>query len=852
MPTSGPNSSPSTKPKSKTSAGKSKGKGRVASVARRVWASRAGRWAVISILSISLLGAITFGYFYVKFSRMIDQKLAAGPYGTSSRLYATPRLVMLGEEGGPADFANYLRRAGYSESRNNRAGWYLPADDRIDIYPGPDAYDPEPAALKFDNGRLTEIISLRDNAPRTQFRMEPELVTSLHGEKREKRRVVKFADIPKVMVDAVLAAEDKRFFAHSGFDPIGILRAVYVDVKERRNNQGASTLTMQLSRTLLLTTERSWKRKAAEALITLHLEQKLPKEEIFEHYANTIYIGHHGSFSIHGFAEGANVYLGKDLSRVTLPEAAFLAGMVQSPFSRNPFKHPERAKSRRNAILKLMRENGYITEEQLVEASTAPLTVSHEGGESGDAPYFVDLVNDFLQNTFQDRDFQTHSYRVYTTVDMNLQRDAVAAVKAGLVEVDAALKRRFKNYGAGTPAAQVALVALDAQNGEVRALVGGRSYGQSQLNRALAKRQPGSAFKPFVYAAALGTGIDGDPDSITPVTKLVDEPTTFWYDNKPYEPGNFKDQYYGPVTLRQALAKSLNIPTVKLAEKAGYRRVAQLAREVGLGNDIKGTPAVALGSYVTSPLEVAGAYTVFPTLGQFHKPAFVASIRDDSGSVIFSRPQSPKRALDPRVAYLMTNLMEEVLRSGTGAGVRGRGFWQPAAGKTGTSHDGWFAGYTSRLICVVWVGFDDNRELELEGARSALPVWTEFMKRAHAHREYRNAAPFQAPDGIVTADIDPGSGLLASSACPGKVEFFIAGTQPLQACGGGGGTHIAGWDPVAEPKAKSDAPAAVAPIETARRAERKSTVIPVTPPPAPAPGGERPKGFFGRLRGIFK
>jgi penicillin-binding protein 1B len=589
MPTSGPNSSPSTKRKNKGAP--------AGSLRRRIWASRFGRWTLLGILSAGIIGAVVFGYFYLKFSRMIDEKLAAGPYGTSSRLFATPRLVMVGEEGSPGDFANYLRRAGYSESRNNRAGWYLAAEDRIDIYPGPDAYDPEPAALKFENGRLAEIISLRDNTPRTQFRLEPELVTSLHGQKREKRRVVKFADIPKVMVDAVLAAEDKRFFAHSGFDPLGILRAVYVDVKERRNNQGASTLTMQLSRTLLLTTERSWKRKAAEALITLHLEQRLSKEEIFEHYANTIYIGHHGSFSIHGFAEGANVYLGKDLARVTLPEAAFLAGMVQSPYSRNPFKYPERAKARRNTILKLMRENGAITEEQLVEASTAPLTVSREGGESGDAPYFVDLVNDYLQSTFQDRDFQAHSYRVYTTIDMNLQRDAVAAVRAGLVEVDAALKRRFKNYGAGTPEAQVALVALDAQNGEVRALVGGRSYGQSQLNRALAKRQPGSAFKPFVYAAALGTGIGGDPESITPVTKLVDEPTTFWFDNKPYEPGNFKDQYYGPVTLRQALAKSLNIPTVKLAEKAGYKRVAQLARDVGLGNDIKGTPAVALGSY---------------------------------------------------------------------------------------------------------------------------------------------------------------------------------------------------------------------------------------------------------------
>jgi penicillin-binding protein 1B len=850
MKTSGPNSSPSKTPKSKRAPASS----RAGRLAGRIWGNRLGRVLVVLLAVGGLISVSMFAYFYAKYSRLIDEKLAAGPYGNASRLFGAPRPIVIGEEASIGEIANYLRRSGYSESRNNRMGWYFVRNDGIDIYPGPDGFESEPAVLKVENGRLSEIISLRDNAPRTQYRLEPELITNLFDRKREKRRLVKFADIPKVMVDAALAAEDKRFFAHAGFDPIGILRAVYVDLKSRGNNQGASTLSMQLARSIWLTNERSWRRKIPEALITLHLEQKLSKEQIFEHYANTIYLGHHGTFSIHGFAEAANVYLGKDLNRVTLPEAALIAGLIQSPISRNPFRHPDRARSRRNQVLKMMNEAGFLNTSEMTTAMAAPLTVSTESAEgNNEAPYYVDMANEFLQQTFQDRDFQAHSYRVYTTLDLDLQRDAVAAMKAGMEEVDKQLARKFKGYGTAVPPVQAALVALDAQTGEVKALVGGRDYGKSQLNRTLAKRQPGSAFKPFVYAAALSSGVGGSHEAITPITRITDQPTTFFYDGKPYEPENFGDQYNGPVTVRQALAKSLNVPTVKLAERVGYRRVAQLARDAGMNMEVRGTPAVALGAYVTTPLEVAGAYTVFSTYGTSLKPAHIASIRDESGNIIYTNQPQKKRVLDPRVAYLVTNLMEEVMRSGTGAGARARGFWQPAAGKTGSSRDGWFAGFTSRLICVVWVGFDDNADIKLEGAKSALPVWTEFMKRAHQRRAYRNVSGFQPPDGIVTADIDPASGLLASASCPGaKTEVFIAGTQPLELCGGSGRTQIAGWDPVKDPE-PAPAGGISNPQNPAPRQERKVAVIPVDPVSPQKPADKsRQKGFFGRLRDMLK
>jgi len=766
-----------------------------------------------------------FSYYYVKYGRMIEDKLAAGPFASTSLLYAAPRPVMVGDEGRLDEIAAYLRRCGYTESNTSRAGWYHLRSDAIEINPGPDAFDSEGATIKVDKGKVTQIISLRDHTERTRFMLEPELMTNLFDRARVKRRVVKYDQIPQVMVNALLSAEDKHFFQHKGFDPTGIVRAVYVDVKQRRGGQGASTITQQLARTLWLGPERSWSRKIPETFITLYLENKLTKKEIFEFYANSIYLGNVGSFGINGFGEGSQAYFGKDLKMINLPEAAMLAGLINSPRRRNPFYYPDEAKKRRNVVLNLMRENGQISQRDLESALEAPLKVNtREAAESTDAPFFVDLVNQTLQDRFQDRDFQTNSYRVYTTLDMNLQHDAVAAVKEGIKETDDQWKRRNKKYGTNeeNPLAQVALICLDAETGELKALVGGRNYGVSQLDHALRQRQPGSSFKPFVYAAAFTKALQGGPDALTPASTVIDEATTFYFeDQPPYEPNNHGGKFNGIVTLRYALAHSLNIPAVKVAEMTGYDNVAKTARAVGLNINIKPTPSIALGAYEVTPLEIAGAYTVFANNGDRLKPSFIKTIRDQQGADIFEETQERKRALDPRVAYLVENMMEEVLRSGTGADVPYRfHFTLPAAGKTGTSRDGWFAGFTSKLICVVWVGFDDNRDFKLEGAHSALPIWAEFMKLAHAHREYHNVHAFSAPDGIVTADIDPESGQLATANCPKtRSEVFLAGTQPIETCAlHGGGTQITDWNS----DKKSDDPS------------------------------KKGKGFLGRLKGIFK
>ena len=440
------------------------------------------RWgrAALYLGALTLTLAIgTFTYFYVKYSRITDEKLRSGPFSNMSVLYAAPRPVLLDEPARAEEIAEYLRRCQYSESNSSRAGWYRVRPDGIEINPGPDAYDHEGAVIKIAGGRVTQIISLADHTDRNVFMLEPELLTNLFDSKREKRRIVHFEDIPKVMVDAVLSAEDKHFFQHPGIDPIGLVRAVFVDLKDRRLAQGSSTLTMQLARTMLLTTERSWGRKTAELFITLHLEQKLTKQQIFEYYANSIYLGNQGSFSINGFGEGAQVYFGKDLGKVTLPEAAMLAGRIQSEMW-DPFLHPDQAKSRRNLVLRGMRDNGKITDREYEEAAASPLKVTRGNTQSTEAPYFVDLVKDQLLGQFQDRDFQNDSYRVYTTLDMNLQHDAEEAVRTGIVETDQAWHRRAKNYGTEEfPLAQVAMIVLDTQTGEVKALVGGRDYGVS-------------------------------------------------------------------------------------------------------------------------------------------------------------------------------------------------------------------------------------------------------------------------------------------------------------------------------------------------------------------------------------
>jgi len=762
---------------------------------------------IVIALQLAIIGGVIFGFAYVKFSGEIDARLRGTVFNNASTVFASPSPVREGDAMSAAQVVTHLRKALYSEGEpgegSSTFGTYQLDGSRLEIRPGPDSFfndgqggqggqsGPEaqgPIVIEFRGNRIASITSLDKPATRLdRALLEPEAITTLFDQSRTKRRLVRYADLPANLINAVLAAEDHRFFSHHGVSLWRMMGAAVADIRADDRSQGGSTLTMQLARNFFLTRQRTFRRKAEEIFLALLLEQRLSKQEIFELYANQIYLGQRGSFSINGLGEAADAYFGKDVKSLTLPEDALLAGIIRGPNLYSPYKAAERARERRDYVLHRMEEDGFITPAQESDAIQTPLRVVSRNLEASQAPYFVDMLKDQLLAQFSERDLLSQRYRIYTTLDLGAQRAASDGVREGMVEVDHLVhERRGKNAPpVGPDQPQVALLALDPHTGEVRAMVGGRNYADSQLNHVLARRQPGSSFKPFVYAAALNTAVNGGQPVITPATILQDEPTTFEYGDQSYEPRNFKEEYHGAVTLREALMLSLNAATVSLAQMVGYDKVRDLAVAAGINRDLVATPALALGSYVATPLEIAGAYTIFANGGQYVAPRLILEVRDASGHVLLHPSEERREVLDPRVSYLMVNLMESVINNGTAYGVRERGFSAPAAGKTGTSHDAWFAGFTSNLLAVVWVGYDDDRDVVLTGAQAALPVWTDFMKEAVAEPAYHDAEDFTMPPGIVTATVDvhTDQGALSDSVVT-RTEYFIEGTEPQPAAGG--------------------------------------------------------------------
>ena len=759
------------------------------------------RVALLGFLCIGLAIVGFFAFWYVKYDRIIEERFRGPVFSSSAKIFAAPQVVRVGSKLTTSEIAAELRHAGYTEKDGESLfGSYRMRGGSIEVSPGPESYhSPEPATITVTDGAISGINS-RASGDLAAYELEPQLLASLFdAEQRSKRQLVKYDEIPKVMVEAVTSIEDRRFFQHSGVNFMRLVEAAWIDFTHQRHQQGGSTITMQLSRAFFLSPEKTFKRKLIEMLIAVELEQKFSKQQIFEFYANRVDLGQRGSFTISGLAEGAHSYFNKDLKDVTLPEAALLAGLIQAPSYLSPYRHPERALERRNTVIEAMVENHTITREQADKAKAAPLKLAPPNVEASDAPYFVDMVRDTVINKLNEREVNEQEYRIYTTLDPELQRAAAQAVESGVQLVDEQVTKmrthktkvgkKIETTVAPGPQAQVALVAMDPHTGAIKALVGGRNYGASQLNHALAKRPTGSIFKPFVYAAAVNTAIDGSTTVLTPASTVTDAPSTFSYGDQIYEPRNYKEEYHGDVTLRYALALSLNNATVKVAEEVGYDKVADLARSAGIAS-VKATPAMALGAYDATPVDMTAAYTSFANGGVRLSPVFVNSVRNSKGDIVMNFGTEKKQVLDPRVAFVMTNLMEGVMNFGTAAGVRARGFTAPAAGKTGTSHDGWFAGYTSNLLCIVWVGYDDYSDIHLSGAQTAAPIWAEFMKKAVTLPQYDDVKPFTQPEGVIDVQLDKVTNRLATPTCPDDYSIaFVAGTEPRDSCDQMGGSH---------------------------------------------------------------
>jgi penicillin-binding protein 1B len=757
------------------------------------WATLALRIALLTVAAVALVVLVVFGWYYFKYQRIVDERLKQPMFANTAKIYAAPREVRPGQKLTVRLIANELREAGYSAdgaSDTSQLGTFSEGVQTITVHPGPQSYHSQDGATIRIGSGVVESITDDHGQPLASYELEPLLITGLSEDtNRSKRRLVTYDEIPQNMVQAVLAIEDRRFFEHSGVNYWRLMEAGARDVTTGQKQQGGSTLTMQLARGFFLTPEKRIKRKLIEIAITFQLEHRFTKKQIFEMYANEINLGQRGSFSIDGFGEASQAYFGKDVRQLDLAECALLAGMIQRPNYFTPFRHPDRAIERRNLVLDSMVETGAITKDQAERAKAEPLHLNAQSVDASEAPYFVDLVHDQLVQKLGERDFNREGLRIYTSLDPDLQRAAADAVEVGMKNVDDQVSRMHPHPKPGETILypQVSLVAINPHTGQVLALIGGRNYGNSQLNHAVSKRPTGSIFKPFVYAAAFntavaGTTLPGQEHPFSSITMLNDEPTTYGVGGQEYAPRNYKDEYHGQVTAMYALAHSLNNATIGLAAEVGFDNVAALGREAGVKN-ARGTPSVAIGSYDATPLDMAGAYTVFANNGLHLDPWMLASVRNSSGDVITDYTPTSKQVLDPRVAYLTTNLMEGVMNFGYGYEVRKRGFKNPAAGKTGTSHDAWFAGYTSNLICIVWVGNDDYTDVKLSGALAAAPIWAEFMKRAVQLPQYSDTHSFSPPDGVEVVSLDKVTNLLSNDTCPDSYSAaFLAGNAPTDTC----------------------------------------------------------------------
>jgi penicillin-binding protein 1B len=772
--------------------------------ARRVYSARRFRIVVLLLTLVFVpivIGASLLIYQYLRFGVMVEQRLTGEKGRLPSRVYARPLVLRSGlvlTSEGLVKLLNGLRYA-QRETQPVEAGQFSVSPAGVALFPRPvDSGATEPLLVSFaaDKQKVTRIKEIRGEGSRKRYpvqALEPELVTYLFDEDREKRRRVAYEEMPDHLLKAVLAIEDRRFFSHPGLDPIALAARALRNLRsDSPIPYGGSTITQQLCKNFFLThvdergyktAERSYRRKAQEALLAFVLERRASKQEILELYLNGVYLGQSGSFGINGVGEAARIYFRKDVANLTLPESALLAGMIQSPNPYNPFRHEKRATDRRNEVIRAMQDAGFIDSAITEESLKAPLLVERPSVDTADAPYFVDLVRQQLGQRYDSKDLTTQNLSIYTTLDLHLQDLAQQALERGLDRVQELIKKRTRATVQGS------LIAIEPASGKVVALVGGRSYGRSQYNRVMqARRQPGSTFKPFVYLAAFEATFD-DPSlpPVTPATVVEDTPSVFFYEDKEYIPTNYEDEYHGLVTLRRALAMSMNVATVKVAEMVGYERVAGLwSKKLGIGAPIQPYPAIALGSFEATPFEMAVAYNVLANDGLKVEPVTILQVADEKSRVLEQHHAGvPERVVREESAFLVTDMLRSVLTEGTAAGARGLGFTADAAGKTGTTNDyrdAWFAGFTPDLLCVVWVGFDDNTPVGLSGTRAALPIWVDFMRMALSGRK---PTPFPAPpESIVFVDIDRETGLLARPGClKTRSEAFVAGTEPREPCG---------------------------------------------------------------------
>ena len=787
-----------------------------------------------ALLGMSVLAAFSGGFYlanlYNNISQLITQRRAA----LTSAIYSAPFEITVGDEIGPLHLIDRLERLSYSRVQQpSHPGEYSMEPGAMAIYVREFQVSDRgyPATLlhfNFDGERVTGIAdSFGVGQPHAT--LEPEIIGRLLPDAPAERVEVSLSDVPPYLIKGLLATEDRFFYYHFGFDPVRIIEAAIIDLHSHRLSQGASTLTQQLARTFLEQHTRSFHRKVRELAIALVLEIRLSKNEILERYVNDVWMGEYEGTPIYGMPLAARYFFNKDLRQVSPAEAATLIGMIQAPSSDDPRRHPEAARQRRNTVLGLMRRADALDQPHY-EAALAEQVATVPTPGLRRAPYFTDYVTAEVAKLPAVSGMLT-GLRVYTTLDPELEeigRDAMVANLTRLERLHPHLRRTTLGKRL-----ESALVAIEPRSGAVVAMVGGRDYSTSQFNRvASAERQPGSAFKPIVYLTALDPALSPLAQPVTLASILPDRPMSFGG----WRPVNYEGGYAGDVTVAEALADSLNVPTAYLGSLLGPPAMIRTAHLMGIREDLPNYLPISIGSGEVTLLEMASVYGVFADGGVVRAPYAIEAVVDSHGKMIYQHSPQPQRLMSRAVAYLMTGALRGVLQYGTGKGAARMGLNFAAAGKTGTTEDyrdAYFLGYTRQLVCGVWVGFDQPQDIGLPGADAALPAWVNFMRDAVRQPQLGFGPP---PPGVTMATIDPTTGGLATASCPRVATLpFLSGTEPTQLCRLHGGIFAASvsrsTSALAEPQPNSTTP---------------------QPPPAPTPATNDVLGAIGNFfSGLF-
>ena len=744
---------------------------------RRVLAKVFNVWTISIAAFLFLAVFLTLSYYWFEFSDRIDRRLLSGEVFTpTAGIYSAPKTLRVDEAISMQDLITYLKSAGYIE-RNDKAdasrSRYAIDGDVLAIDPGASAvidgrraFPPISVKFRKDGKSVAAIGNRETNEEVKEVRLEPRQLSSIVAEGDGRRKTVSFNDLPPHLIKAITVTEDRAFFDHYGVNIRGIARALWrrygaEETAGPLQNQGGSSITQQLIKNLILQGQQGWERKIPEAYMSIIVETRLTKEQIFTLYANQIYLGQQSGVSIYGVGEAANAYFGKDVTQLTLPEAAFIAGIIRSPNRYSPYKYPDKVRERRNQVLESMVEAGELSPETAEQAKAVDLVLKQIDNRRDlqGMPYFSQYATEELPKIVSDPEALQH-LRIYTSIDPDLQRIAYETVAKRLDALDRYFPKKEKGN------LNAALVAIRPKTGEIVAMVGGRDYLANQFNRATdAMRQPGSVFKPFVYGAAINSAYDSGSRVFTAASIFKDEKKVFTFNQDSYSPNNFGDTFSNKeTTLRDALVKSKNVITVDLAMQLNVGKVMNFAAKAGLPRVERAYPSMALGTAEATPLQVATAYTTFANLGDRVLPMPITQVTAGDGRTVDLVQPDKKQVVRPDVAYIMNDMMKDVINRGTAASAQAWGFRNVPgktafAGKTGTSRDGWFAGFTPELVCVVYVGFDDGDDLGMKGADSALPIWADFMRAALSTYPEWNG-DWEMPAGVRKAEIDIRTGTL--------------------------------------------------------------------------------------------